>query len=152
MKKIITLTAILSVLLIATLLVSSCVTILVTKSGETETGEIETRQYDFSDFTRVDIGSAFDYEIKQSDTYSIGITANSNLFDDIKVVQEGQTLIIDMEFPEALWAIKINTHPGPKAVVTMPQLRGLDSSGATHGTVTGFSSTEDLEVSDGSPG
>jgi len=144
-KKLKILTAVLLVLLLLTLLVSGCGTILIPKNGEAETGETETREYDFSEFTRVDIGSAFSYEIKQSNTYSISITANNNLFDDIKVAKEGQTLIVGMEFPEVPWAI-FNTNPSLKAVITMPQLQGLDSSGATNGVVTDFSSTENLDV------
>jgi hypothetical protein len=145
-KKIKILTAVLLALLLVTFLISGCQTILVSKNGETETGETETRQYDFSEFTRVDIGSAFSYEIKQSDTYSISITANNNMFDDINVAKEGQTLIIGMEFPEVSWAIKINTNPSPKVVITMPLLQALDSSGATSGIVADFNSTENLDV------
>ena len=145
MKKIKILTTVLLALLLVTFLISGCGTILVPKNGETETGETETRQYDFSEFTRVDISSAFSYEIMQSDTYSISITANNNLFDDIKVAKEGQTLIIGMEPPEVRWAI-FNTNLNLKAVITMPQLNGLDSSGATRGTVANFSSTESLDV------
>jgi len=145
MKKPKILAAVLSVLLLATLLISGCQTILVSKNGETETGETETRQYDFSEFTRVDISSAFSYEIRQSDTYNISITANNNLFDDIKITQEGQTLIIGMEFPEVPWAI-FKVAPSLKAVITMPQLDGLDSSGATHGTISEFISTDTLDI------
>ena len=145
MNKIKTLTAVLLALLFTTLLISGCQTILVSKNGETETGETETRQYDFSEFTHVDIGSAFEYEIQQADTFSVSITANSNVFDDIKITQEGQTLLIGMEIPSAPWAI-FKVNPRPKAVITMPQLDGLDSSGATQGTVTGFSSTENLDI------
>ena len=68
--------AILAGLLLTTLLISGCQIILVTRNGDTGTGETETRQFNFTEFTRVDIGSAFIYEIKQSDTYSISITAN----------------------------------------------------------------------------
>jgi hypothetical protein len=146
MKKLIILTALLSVLLMATFLVSGCGVILVPKDGDTEPGETETRKYDFTEFTHVDIGSAFEYEIRQADTYSISITANSNLFDDIRVTTVGKTLDIGMEFPAVPWAIKINTNPSLKAVITMPQLYGLDSSGSTHGAVSHFSSTDDLDV------
>ena len=145
MKKIKILTAVLLILLLVTFLISGCQTILVSKNGETETGETETRHHDFSEFTRVNIGSAFRYEITHSETYSISITANNNLFDDIIITQEGQTLIIGMEIPGATWAI-FNVNPSPKAVITMPNLYGLDSSGATRGIVTGFSSTENLDV------
>jgi len=143
-KKIKILTAVLLALLLVTFLISGCQTILVSKNGEKETGETETRQYDFTEYTCVDISNAFSYEIKQSDIYSISITANNNLFDDIKVAQEEQTLIISMEPPEVRQAI-FNTNLNLKAVITMPQLNGLDSSGATHGTVADFSSIENLD-------
>ena len=137
--------AVLPVLLLATFLASGCGVILVPKDGETETGETETRQYDFTEFTHVDIGSAFDYEIQQADTYSISITANSNLFDDIRVTKVGQTLDIGIEFPGVVVTV-FNVDPRLQAVITMPQLRGLDSSGATQGTITGFRSEENLDV------
>ncbi|MFC1872762.1 GIN domain-containing protein [Chloroflexota bacterium] len=146
MNKIKKLTAVLLVLLLTTYLITGCQTILVSKNGETETGETETQQYDFSEFTRVDISSAFSYEIIQSDIYSVSITANNNLFDDINVAKEGQTLIIGMEFPKITWGIKINNNPRPKVVITMPQLQDLDSSGATSGIVANFNSAADLDV------
>ncbi|MFC2032049.1 GIN domain-containing protein [Chloroflexota bacterium] len=145
MKKLTILTTMLLILLLTTLLISGCQTILVSKNGETEAGEVETRQYDFSEFTHVDISSAFSYEIMQSDIYSISITANNNLFDDIKVAKERQTLIIGVEIPGAPWTM-FNTNPSLKAVITMPYLDGLDSSGATRGIVADFRSTENLDV------
>jgi len=143
MKKRSSLMAILAGLLLATLLISGCQSILVPRNGDTETGETKTRQYNFTEFTRVDIGNAFNYEIKQSDTYSISITAPENLFDDIKVAKEGQTLKIEKTNP---WT-PFNLGSGrPRAVITMPRLYGLDSSGATSGVVSRFSSTDDLDV------
>ena len=50
MKKLIILTARLSVLLMATFLVSGCGVILVPKDGDTEPGETETRKYNFTEF------------------------------------------------------------------------------------------------------
>ncbi|MFC1871615.1 GIN domain-containing protein [Chloroflexota bacterium] len=144
MKKLI-MTVLLSILLLVTFLVSGCGVILVQKNGETELGETETRQYDFTEFTHVDIGSAFEYEIQQADTYSISITADSNLFDDIRVTKVGQTLDIGIEFPGVTVTIW-NVAPRFQAVITMPQFQGLDSSGATHGTVTGFRSEQNLDV------
>jgi hypothetical protein len=145
MKRYRVLTAVFTSLLLVTLLVSGCGTILVTEDGKAVTGETETRQYDLTEFTRVDISSAFTYEIKKADDYSISITANSDLFDDIRVVKRGQTLNIGLEISGTPWTI-FNTNPNLRAVITMPQLQELESAGATHGTVTGFSSTEDLEV------
>jgi hypothetical protein len=144
MKKQSALMAILAGLLLTTLLISGCGSILVTRNGDTGTGEMETRQFNFTEFTRVDIGSAFTYEIKQSPTYSISITAPENLFNDIKVAKEGQTLKIEKKSP---WTPFNIGSERLRAVITMPRLYGLDSSGATKGVVTRFSSTDDLEVS-----
>ena len=135
--------AILAGLLLVTFLISGCQSILVPRNGATETGETETRQYNFTEFTRVDIGNAFTYEIKQSDTYSISITAPENLFVDIKIAKEGQTLKIEKTNP---WTPFNIGHERLRAVITMPRLYGLDSSGATNGVVTRFNSTDDLDV------
>ena len=143
MKKQNALLATLTGLLLVTLLISGCRSILVTRNGDAETGETETRQYNITEFTRVDIGSAFVYEIEQSDTYRISITAPENLFDDIKVAKEGQTLKIEKENP---WTPFNIGSERLRAVITMPRLHGLDSSGATKGVVTHFSSTDGLDI------
>jgi hypothetical protein len=110
MKTTGTIMAIMIGLLLTALLISGCQSILVTKSGGTE-----TRQFDFTEFTHVDIGGAFIYEIKQSDTYSISITAHDNLFDDIKITQEGQTLKIGRGVPLILFDIGSDR---PEGVIT----------------------------------
>lgn len=143
MKKSRTLMVTVIALLLTTLLISGCRGILVTRNGDVDLGEMETRQFDFTEFTDVDIGSAFSYEIKQSDTYSISIMAYENLFDGISVTKEGQTLKIESE---ALWTIFNIGFDRPKAVINMPLLHSLDSSGATNGIVSGFSSTDNLEI------
>ena len=126
-----------AVLLTAALLVG-CTGIVVTGSGD-----LKTEEMDFSEFTRIEVGSAFEVEITQSGSYSVSITADDNLFKYIDVSKQGETLKIDLT---TLTLLEPTTL---KAKITMPQLRGLGLSGATRGTVSGFSSTEnlDLEVS-----
>jgi hypothetical protein len=146
MKNIRTGTAMLIILLLVAFLVSGCGSILVPRDGEQPTGERETRQYNYRDFTGVDISSAYDYEIRKADTYSISITANSNLFDDIKVTKRGRTLVIGREAIGFHWA-GFRHNPNVEVVITMPQLDGLESSGATDGVVADFTSTGNLDVS-----
>ena len=55
-------------------------------------GNLKTESFDLSDFTRVDISSAFEVEIAQSGSYSVSITADDNLFDHIAVSKQGTTL------------------------------------------------------------
>jgi len=126
-----------AVLLTAGLLVG-CTGVLITGSGD-----LKTEEMDFSEFTRVEVGSAFEVEITQSDSYSVSITADDNLFNHIEVSKEGKILKIGLKPRITFGSVTL------KAKITMPQLRGLDLSGATRGTVSGFSSTEnvDLEVS-----
>ena len=103
-------------------------------------GNLETEEYTFANFTRIEISSAFEFEVKQSSSYSINVTADDNVIDYVQVSQDGQTL-----------KIRLGTVPGLrlvtlKASVTMPQLHGLTASGASRGTVSVFSSTEDLDI------
>lgn len=109
-----------------------------------DAGNLETRQFDFSGFTGVDISSAFEYEIVWADTYAISITANSDLFKYIKVTQEGNMLKIgSYGFP--YWWVW-GRLASLQATIAMPQLTELDISGAADGEVAGFNSVDDLDI------
>jgi len=101
-------------------------------------GPMRTQTYDHTDFTRVDVGHAFRVEITRSDSYSISITAPENVFPVIQVSKVGEVLEIILTSPVPL--------KGAKATITMPELRDLNFSGATKGTITGFSSSHDLNL------
>jgi len=99
-------------------------------------GNLSTQEVDFSGFTRVDVGYAFEVEILQSDSYSVNITADDNLFDDhIRVSQAGETLKIGLRPGYNYQSVTL------RAEITMPDLYGLELSGATHGTAQGFNSS-----------
>ncbi|HEY31798.1 MAG TPA: DUF2807 domain-containing protein [Dehalococcoidia bacterium] len=106
----------------------------------TGSGILVTEDMDFSDFTRVEVGHAFEVEIVQSDQYSVSITADDNLFEYIRVSQQGSTLKIGVR-PTVMF--RSATY---RAEITMPQLCSLELSGATEGTVSGFESVEDLDI------
>ncbi len=104
-------------------------------------GNLETEEYAFANFTRVEISSAFEFEIKQSGSYSINVTADDNVIDRVQISQDGQTLKIRIGgAPTSFRSVTL------KAVVTMPQLGGLTVSGASRGTVSDFSSAEGLNI------
>ena len=130
MKK--TIVAVLTVALLTLGLLVACGDVV------TGSGNLETRQFNYSDFTEVEVSSAFEFEIARSDSYDVSITADDNLSEYIQVSQAGKTLKIDIETVSLQWPVTL------KAEVTMPQLRRLELSGATRGTVSGFSSTENL--------
>jgi hypothetical protein len=103
-------------------------------------GHVETENYAYANFTQVEVSSAFEFEIKQSSSYSINVTADDNIIDYVQVSQEGQTLKIRVGTVPSLWRVTL------KASVTMPQLGGLTVSGASHGTVSDFSSAEGVNI------
>ena len=60
-------------------------------------GNLDTQEMDFSGFTRVDVGHAFEVEIVQSASYSVSITADDNLFEYIEVSKKGEILKIGLK-------------------------------------------------------
>jgi hypothetical protein len=133
MKK--TIMAVLVVVLFTLGLLAGCVGGVVKGSGN-----LNTQEFNFSDFARVEVGYAFEVEITQSSSYSISITADDNLFDYILVSKQGTTLKIRLEPTKHYAFTKLQTK------ITMPQLDGLGFSGATRGTVSGFNSTENMDI------
>jgi hypothetical protein len=107
-------------------------------------GNLDSQEYDFADFTEVEIGSAFEFEVKQSSSYSINITADDNVMDYVQVSKDGQTLKIRLRTGLGIFLGPVSATL--RASVSMPQLHGLTASGASHGTVSGFSSAEDLDI------
>ena len=99
-----------------------------------------TEKKDFRDFTTVKVGSAFRVEITQSSSYSISITADSNVIDDIEIFKTGDALTIRVKPSIVIQATTL------RAEITMPDLHSLDLSGATDGVVEGFSSTHMLVI------
>ncbi len=105
-----------------------------------EAGPLTTRHYDFTDFTGIDAGHAFEVEIIPSDNYSVSITAGENAFDNINVYKNGSTLVVDVDNWFIVWFIS------PKLTVTMPVLTELELSGASKGTAIGFRSPHDVKL------
>ena len=60
-------------------------------------GNQKTMDYANTGFTAVDVGSAFQVDIKRSDNFSVKITAGERVFDRIQVTQTGSTLKIEVK-------------------------------------------------------
>jgi len=102
-------------------------------------GEIISLEYDLSDFSEIEISSAFEFEITQSSGYSVIITSYENLFDYFDVETDGDTLNVGMKFGSF-------TTSNPVVKITLPHLESLVISGACHGKCKGISSTDDLYI------
>ena len=106
-------------------------------------GKVVTREEAFTGFDRVEVDNAFKVDITQSGTYSVVVRVDSSLEQRLEVVKEGNTLKIGLM--DEGGGVKIQA--GTKEVeITMPELTGLDLSGASQGTITGFKSTKTLDV------
>jgi hypothetical protein len=106
----------------------------------TGSGELESKEYPFHDFNSVEISSAFEYEISQSGEYGVTVSADDNVIENVQVTEEGNNLKIGLKTTPRLGSLTLKT------VVTMPDLRGLTISGASHGTISGFYSVNDINI------
>lgn len=136
MKKMIFAIALITILISGTIL-TGCNRVLIS----TENGTLSTRDYDFTDFTGIEIGHAFELEVTPSDVYKVTITAGESILKRITVSKSGNVLKIDMDAWFFSW------HSTPKVTITMPALTWLDLSGASRGNARGFKSSQELKVS-----
>ena len=129
---------------------AAVLTTAVLHTGCVPTGpeNVITEEKDFTDFTHVDVEGTFEVEIIQSDSFSTTISADESFFDYIAVDKEGETLRIYLNPRHTFTDFTLQAR-NLKAEITMPALYGLNLSGASEGTITGFKSSEDfsLEVS-----
>ena len=102
-------------------------------------GELETREYEYTEFTRIEIGYAFEAEISQDNSFTVKITLDDNIFEYLDISQSGETLIITMK------PGNVFTNVTQRAVITLPDLERLELSGASQADVSGFSSSHDLD-------
>jgi hypothetical protein len=106
-------------------------------------GPITTQSYNFTDFTGIDVGYAFELIVTPSSSYSVTITAGENVLDHINVHQDGSVLVFDIDNWIDIWW---TSFYNPKVNITMPMLEKLELSGASKATVTGFSSEHDFDL------
>ncbi len=96
-------------------------------------GNQKTQTYTNTGFTAVDVGSAFQVDIKRGENFSVKITAGERAFDRIVVSQSGETLKIEVTPGMWMWGTF-----DAKAEITLPALDNLTLSGATGGKMDGF--------------
>ena len=139
---------ILVTILLATLLaipLSSCICIpggfpaIGPRPEVTGSPNMATWEYPFSDFNNVNASSAFTVDVSQSNSYSVSITANENLLDYLNIYQRGKTLYLGMKSAEY-------NNVRYEATITMPVLLDFTLSGASKGSISGFSSANPLKL------
>ena len=103
---------------------------------------MRTEEFNLDGFSRVNVGGACDVEVVQASSYNVTITADDSLFRYLNVSKDGEILKVGRS-KHIGWRPRITR---PMVRIAMPLFRGLQLSGATRGTVHGFSSSEDFEL------
>jgi hypothetical protein len=125
--------ALLMILVIPILLTTSCC--IVTGSGNPITDT-----FDYSDFTELEIHNGFQVEVEKSSNFSIEITIDDNLQEELVVEKSDSNLIIRLQ------DLKVYSSVTLIARVTMPDISRLDLSGGSQANVTGFDLSHDLSL------
>ena len=102
-------------------------------------GELITEEMEYSDFTAVDVSSAFHAVVIQDSSYKVVISADEKIFNKINVTKTGNTLSIRTE-PNTI------TASAPTAVIRMPNLNKLFLSGASIVKISFFNSSDALSI------
>ncbi len=96
-------------------------------------GRVESRNYSFSGFDRLEVSSALKAEISHDSGWKTVISMDSNLFEALDISLSGKTLRIGLK-P----GCSISSCTEFKATVTMPALRFSAFAGAVKGSIRGF--------------
>ena len=96
--------------------------------GLTGSGNPVTEEYDFTGFSEIELGHAFEATITPGDTYAVSVTVDDNLLEHLVVEQDGARLRIGLEQDQLV------TRATLRAEITLPALTLLDVSGATPAT------------------
>lgn len=100
-----------------------------------DTEKENTQTESFSDFDHLNIEGLFEIVITQDSEYSVTLSGEAALLEDIRSIQSGRTLNIqqqDLSIKNSL------TKPKVKVLITMPGVNNLDFSGITNSYIEGF--------------
>lgn len=98
------------------------------------------RDYSEADFDRLEMGDAFDIEVRQGTFYEITVRGDERNLDDLEVKKEGTTLVIRYDDSD-------HRRHATYIEITMPTLAQVNFSGASKSTITGFTDLKSLRVS-----
>lgn len=99
----------------------------------------DTRTFPFVDFNRVEAGYGLILNVTKGNTFLVEANGDRRNLDDLVVLKSGNSLILGFKNSDRRqYHTTIN--------ITMPQLEGVNFSGAVNGTVNGFTSTATFDI------
>lgn len=99
----------------------------------------DQQTYAFTNFDRIDMGSAFVITVQQGATYSVTVEGDRRNLNDLQVYTRNGTLM-------AQYRVSRNRQYQTTFRITMPTLRGVEFTGASRSTVSGFANLTDLDI------
>ena len=102
-----------------------------------------TRTFDLKNFNKLDLSSAFKIDVKQGSFYSIIAEGDKDDLDDL--VARVSSTELQIKFKDSNWGWKNRRHRVNISIV-MPNLKGIDFTGASTSTVKGFGNQGNVEV------
>lgn len=101
--------------------------------------QADQQTYSFTNFDRLDMGSAFIITVQQGTTFNVTVEGDRRNLDDLQVYTRNGTLM-------AQYRVNRNRKYTTTFLITMPTLRGVAFSGASRSTVTGFTNLNNLDI------
>lgn len=109
----------------------------------TRMGQGEVKQdFNLKDFNQLDISGAFYVEVKQGSTYKIEVDGDRDDMDDIKIYKDGNRLKV--EYKDRNFRIRGRDYVNVR--IEMPDLKGVDFSGAVKSVLKGFNQNQDFDI------
>lgn len=98
-----------------------------------------TQSYGLTDFDQLDMGSAFNIEVRQGNAFRIDVRGNRSDVDDLDVYTRNGTLYAKYRNSRSH---RYTTY----FTITMPTVRSVDFSGASKSTISGFANLRSFEI------
>ena len=102
--------------------------------------EETTQTYSVSGFDRLDMGSAFRITVRQGTTFAVEARGNRSDVNDLVVAVRNGTLTAQYD------NYRRNRRHDMYITITMPTLRGVNFSGASRSTISGFPNVNSLDI------
>lgn len=120
--------------------------IIYNESGESRTSpDGQIRTFNLRDFDRLDIGSAFEIDVQQGDTYKVTVSGDPDDVEEVEAQVSGDELEISYKRDLQIWDWDFD-RKRVRVEITMPELAGVTFSGASESEVRGFTNANEVDI------